>query len=278
MSCQAMPPTRSAFCLTFPMFHNVQVEKVAHTNEHRHSAANSLHCSAGQRPRLSKCDSRWLLDNPRIAVSTIDNLCCCPVSSLQPIKRICWLQLSTSLPQQLPIAPPLPPSALGSSLIQPFFQNEEMARFLGYNAAQPSSQHESASLHSVPHGTTSTVQGSVAQLSQNRPHSQHHAASPVQTALPSVPVSVAHPGSTALSASPTPPSLMTPYNITPEPSMPLPHALPQSSCATFAPPTQPSRVPLSPFMADAEHSYASPAFNAPPAQMAWEAFGNPDAG
>lgn len=189
-----------------------------------------------------------------------------------------WLQSSTSAPQQLPIAPPLPPSALGSSRIQPFFQNEEMARFLGYSAAQPASQHDTASLYSVPHGATSTAQTSVAQVFQNTPHSRHQAANPVQTAVPSVPVSVALPSSTAPSASLTSTSLLPPVGIPPEPSMALPHASPQSSAASLAPPAQPSRVPLSPFMADAEHSYASPTFNAPPAQMAWEAFGNPDAG
>lgn len=187
-------------------------------------------------------------------------------------QHICCLQLSTSEPQQLPMStPPLPPSALGTALIQPFFQNEEMARFLGYNGSQSSNQHDSPSLYLSPHGTTMVAQMSVAQVSRNGSHAQHQPTYPVQQrpVLPPAHVSAAQPSTTAPSTPLTPTSLPMLAN-----TGPAQHAAPQSSPAT----AQLTRVPLSPFMADAEHSYASPLANRPPAQMAWEAFGNSNTG
>lgn len=180
----------------------------------------------------------------------------------------CYLQLSTSQPHQMPIAaPPLPPSALGTSLIQPFFQNEEMARFLGYNAAPSSQQHDSAALHPTPHGAYS-----IGLVSQNGNQSEQNGNQPQQPAAPVWPT--IDPSSTAPSAPLTPPSLLTPSSQRTAPYLTASQRTPQSSQAMAAPQAQTSRVPMSPFMADAEHSYASPSAANTPPQMAWEPFGN----
>ena len=167
----------------------------------------------------------------------------------------------------MPIAaPPLPPSALGTSLMQPFFQNEEMARFLGYNAAPLSQQHGSAALHPASHEAHSTglVSQNGNQSQQNGNQSQRPAA-PVWPAI--------DPSSTVPSAPLTPPSLLTPSSQRTAPYLTAAQGTPQSSQAMAAPQARTSRVPMSPFMADAEHSYASPSAANTPPQMAWEPFG-----
>lgn len=164
-------------------------------------------------------------------------------------------------------APPLPPSALGSAMIQPFFQNEEMDRFLGYTTAQASSC--SPASFPAPRGTSTSSHVSNVQASQSGDYSQAQTSQQQPaTALQSELVPTLSQSYVGPSAPLTPPSLLT-SSTTRRPSMTQPGAPMQASSAMAAPHAQLSRVPPSPFMADAEHSYASPVVVPSPAPMAW---------
>ena len=163
--------------------------------------------------------------------------------------------------------PPLPPSALGSAMIQPFFQNEEMDRFLGYTTAQASSRPASSP---APHSIYSSSHRSNVQASQNGNYTQMQPSQQQQTAnaVESAFAPVIGQSSVTPSAPLTPPSLVTPSSTSRRPSTTQLGATAQSPSAMAAPHAQLSRVPASPFMADGEHNYASPVVG-PPAPMAW---------
>ena len=164
--------------------------------------------------------------------------------------------------------PPLPPSALGSAMMQPFFQNEEMDSFLGYTSAQASSC--SPASFPAPRGTSTSSHVSNVQASQNGDYSQALTSQQLPaTALQPEVAPTLDQSYVGPSAPLTPPSLLTLSSTTRRPSMTQPGAPMQSSSAMAAPHAQLSRVPPSPFMADAEHSYASPVVVPSPAPMAW---------
>lgn len=174
--------------------------------------------------------------------------------------------------------------------MQPFFQTEEMARFLGYNPTPAPQQSSQTPPQAVPHrGVSQSLQGGA-----GLNHGLHGTfSSPQATAALALHTGNLHPPhsfgqqpGTAPQAPPTSdfinttstahlvsPAILT-QGIPPAPPIAIvPHSLPQQTDAMALPQAPLNRqVPMSPFMADSEHSYISPPASEPATRSNWIQF------